>query len=95
MEAEWEFACRAGNQAAWYGDPETIAWFYENSSDRPHPVAEKLPNDWGFHDMLGNVWELCEDVIHAGNQWREYRQHDEGDLNPGPGLDVQHLDAVT
>lgn len=72
-EAEWEFACRAGNQNAWYGEPDSIAWFYDNSSDKPHPVYQKQPNDWGFHDMLGQVWELCEDLIHVGQGWHAVR----------------------
>lgn len=60
-ETEWEYACRAGTSGATYGPLDSIAWHLRNSNDRPHPVGEKAPNPWGFHDMLGNVWELCQD----------------------------------
>jgi formylglycine-generating enzyme required for sulfatase activity len=71
-EAEWEYACRCGQ------DPEDIrdlkahtarlmetAWFAGNSrlagvdddDPRTHPAGSQKPNAWGIHDMLGNAAE--------------------------------------
>jgi formylglycine-generating enzyme required for sulfatase activity len=66
-EAEWEYACRAGTQTPFYNgttDDNTVgalAWYGPNSKGVTHAVGGKLPNGFGFHDMLGNVWEWVND----------------------------------
>ncbi|MEV6230460.1 formylglycine-generating enzyme family protein [Saccharopolyspora shandongensis] len=61
-EAEWEHACRAGTSSVHYGELDEIAWYRGNSGGEVHEVATREPNAWGFHDMIGNVWEWCWDV---------------------------------
>ena len=65
-EAEWEYAARGGinSQGFKYSGSNTVddvAWYRDNSSDKPHPVATKAPNELGIYDMSGNVWEWCSD----------------------------------
>jgi formylglycine-generating enzyme len=72
-ETEWEYACRAATSGPTYGPLDSIAWHLGNSDDRPHPVGEKAPNPWGFYDMLGNVWELCQDWYSEKSQLRSGR----------------------
>ncbi|MFD9434219.1 formylglycine-generating enzyme family protein [Streptomyces sp. NPDC060002] len=64
-EAEWEYACRAGTTGPRYGPLDEIAWYRGNSDERIHDVGGKVPNPWGFYDMLGNVWDWCWDVYDA------------------------------
>ena len=70
-EAEWEYCCRAGSQAAYcFGDdPKTLpqyAWYLDNCRDvrgamRLHEVGLKRANAWGIYDMHGNAYEWCHD----------------------------------
>ncbi|WP_438479796.1 formylglycine-generating enzyme family protein [Oleiharenicola lentus] len=64
-EAQWEYACRAGTTGPFSGDPDAMAWHRENSGGQLHPVAQKLPNAWGFYDMHGNVVEWCLDYYES------------------------------
>ena len=65
-EAEWEFACRGGNNSRGYkysgsNNLGSVAWYDDNSGGQTHPVATKAPNELGIYDMSGNVWEWCND----------------------------------
>lgn len=76
-EAEWEYACRAGTVTAFhfgetitakqanynghqaYGDGHKGAYH-----EKTMPVGSYPANEFGLHDMHGNVWEWCADPWH-------------------------------
>jgi len=73
-EAEWEYAARAGTTTATSnGDVveiacekedqalKDLAWYCANTSSTTHEVGEKMPNEWGLKDMIGNVMEWTWD----------------------------------
>lgn len=67
-ECEWEYAARAGSLTSFFWGEEmdmSYCWYGSNSweDNRPHPAweHEDKTNAFGLIDMLGNVFEWCED----------------------------------
>jgi formylglycine-generating enzyme required for sulfatase activity len=72
-EAQWEYACRAGTTTTYsFGDDESqlsdYGWWGGlvgdgNAKTEPHAhrVGLKKANQWGLHDMHGNLLEWCSD----------------------------------
>lgn len=75
-EAEWEYACRAGEGTFLCGREalDRLSWHYGNSQGKTHPVATKAPNAWGLYDMNGNAWEWTADCYHEAS-YVEREQH--------------------
>ena len=63
-EAQWEYAARAGTSGpyAGTGNLDDMGWSSANSGGLTHDVGGKLANQFGLHDMHGNLAEWCEDV---------------------------------
>ena len=71
-EAEWEYACRAGNSGKWcFGDNGNLlpkyAWYSYRYPNNERPLVGLLePNAFGLYDMHGTGWEWCLDWYSTG-----------------------------
>jgi serine/threonine protein kinase len=59
--AEWEFACEANALPGQAADLDKISWNMTNSGKKSHAVKTKEAGASRLYDMLGNVYEWCED----------------------------------
>lgn len=79
-EAQWEFAARGAEQSynwkySGSNNADSVAWFRDNSDEKPHQVGLKMPNELGLFDMSGNVAEWCLDWYDSGNYFGRATKH--------------------
>ena len=63
-EAQWEYACRAGESASYNNGGNTdndLVILGNYSLGHPLEVGLFVPNSWGLYDMHGNIAQLCLD----------------------------------
>jgi formylglycine-generating enzyme required for sulfatase activity len=71
-ETEWQLACKGGDGRFQYGDINEICWHSGNSGLQIQEPGLKAPNAFGLYDMIGNVWEWCEDFFDR-DEYDSYR----------------------
>ena len=62
-EAEWEYACLAGTVSS--GQISDVAWFNENSEERPHPIKQLEPNRWACMICVAMYGSGCKIGTHC------------------------------
>jgi len=79
-DAEWEFACCAGDMKYWffgndYNYLSNYAWYQYSAGNKTHPVGEKKPNPFGLYDMYGNVSEWCQNWFEENYALADIKQY--------------------
>ena len=96
-EAEWEYACRAGTTDLFPFETDrvleqanvdgvNVRGECPNCLGYPQPVGQYPPNNFGLHDMNGNVWEWCQDSFDE-NEYSNSRTFDP----KGPQIGKFHI----
>jgi formylglycine-generating enzyme required for sulfatase activity/tRNA A-37 threonylcarbamoyl transferase component Bud32 len=102
-EAEWEYACRAGTTTPYHFGPTLSPQVANYDGNYTYGQGKKgeyrkktipvgslnAPNNWGLHDMHGNVYEWCLDDWHDsyegaptdGRAWIENNNHSQNTMD--------------
>lgn len=78
---EWEWFAGGGQKAINKGtfghifhksdNLDQIAWYRYNSLLTTHNIAEKIPNELGIFDCIGNVYEWCHNQRYEFKNFKE------------------------
>lgn len=68
--SEWQYAYKGGNKSQGYQYSgsnliSNVAWYEGNSEGKVHSVKQLQPNELGFYDMSGNVFEFTNSTSNS------------------------------